>query len=231
MRLSWRWVSGLIIVISASTLVVWLINEYPDVLIGRDGGVDLVRSLLWLGLIVGSLFLHKRLKIGHIVKYGGIWFTIGVCLILAYSFRHDARDIIGRITAELFPEDPRAVGEVIEVRAGSHGHFVLKAEIDGVTIRFLVDTGASDVMLSMRDASQLGLIPEKLVFNKFYSTANGLVKGAPVRIKRMTIGPISITNVSASVNAGEMKQSLLGMSFLNRLSGFEVRDGILRLKP
>ena len=231
MKLSGRWIAFLAILLIFGALIVWLAERYSDVLIGRDGRIDLTRSLIWFGLIAGSLFLHRKLPLGRALKYGVIWITIIAALVLAYSFRYDARDVIDRITSELFPHSPRIVGNFVEIRAGSHGHFVLEAEVDGIAIRFLVDTGASDVLLSPSDALRLGHRPEKLTFNKFYRTANGLVRGAPVKIGRMVIGPMSKTQVSASVNGAEMEQSLLGMSFLNRLSGYEVRGGLLILKP
>ena len=231
MKLSGRWFAFLTILLIFSALIVWLAERYSDVLIGRDGRIDLTRSLIWFGLIAGSLFLHRKLPLGRSLKYGVIWITIIAALVLAYSFRYDARDVIDRITSELFPHSPRVVGDFVEIRAGSHGHFVLEAEVDGIAIRFLVDTGASDVLLSPSDALRLGHRLENLTFNKFYRTANGLVRGAPVKIRRVVIGPISKTRVSASVNGAEMEQSLLGMSFLNRLSGYEVRGGLLILKP
>ena len=231
MKFSRRRVAFFAILLIFGALIFWLAEQYSGVLIGRDGRIDLTRSLIWFGLIVGSFFLHRKLSPGRTLKYGVIWIAILAALVLAYSFRHDARNIIDRITAELFPHSPRIVGDFVEIRAGRHGHFVLEAEVDGISIRFLVDTGASDVVLSPSDALRLGLTPENLTFNKLYRTANGLVRGAPVKIGRIVIGPILRTHVSASVNGAEMKQSLLGMSFLNRLSGYEVRGGRLRLKP
>ncbi len=231
MKLSGRWFAFLAILLICGALVVWLAGRFPDVLIGRDGRIDLTRSVVWLGLIAGSFLLHRKLPLGRALSYGLIWIAIMAVLVLAYSFRHDANDAIDRIASELFPHSPRVIGGFVEIRMGSHGHFVLEAEVDDIAIRFLVDTGASDVVLSPSDALRLGLRTENLTFNKLYRTANGLVRGAPVKIGRIVIGPISKTQVSASVNGAEMEQSLLGMSFLSRLSGYEVRGGRLILKP
>ena len=120
---------------------------------------------------------------------------------------------------------------MVAISAGQHGHFVLEADVDGQGIRFLVDTGASDVVLSSFDARRLGFNIEHLSFTQTYRTANGIVKGAPVRLGRVTIGPIVVRDVRASVNGAAMKRSLLGMSFLSRLSGYEVSRGRLVLKP
>ena len=104
------------------------------------------------------------------------------------------------------------------------------ALVDGVKIKFLVDTGATDVVLNSGDAMRLGLNFKQLSFDKIYQTANGIVRGAPVKLGRVKIGPIEITNVRASVNGADMTNSLLGMSFLSRIGGYEVIGDRLTLK-
>jgi aspartyl protease family protein len=97
-------------------------------------------------------------------------------------------------------------------------------------MRFLVDTGASEVMLSPADARRLGYEPAALAYTRLYQTANGTVRGAPVTIPEIVIGPIRLTNVEASVNEHETEGSLLGMSFLGRLSGYQVNGNTLTLR-
>ena len=231
MKISGRWVGFFVVAIAIGALIVWLTVRYPEVLAGQGRRVDLTHSLIWLGLIGTSLFLHRRLPFGHAAKYAAIWVAIGAGLVLAYSFRHDARDIFERMKAELLPHSARIVGETVEIRAGRHGHFLIEADVDGVAIRFLVDTGASDVILTMDDAKRLGFRSEDLTFNKLYRTANGTVQAAPVKIKRMTVGSVTLENVRASVNRADAIRSLLGMSFLGRLSGYEVRGDRMILRP
>jgi aspartyl protease family protein len=221
----------IVVAAAIGAMVAYLTSLYPDVLSSQDGQIDLTRSLLWLGLIGGSLILHRRLPLGHALKYALIWIALGAGLVLAYSYRYDVRSLADRLVAELLPHQARVIDGLVEIRAGDHGHFVLEASVDGANLRFLVDTGASDVVLSPRDAVRLGLDIKSLSFNKVYRTANGIVRGAPVRLKRVAIGPIVVENVRASVNGAEMSSSLLGMSFLNRLSGYDVRDGRLILRP
>ena len=97
--------------------------------------------------------------------------------------------------------------------------------------RFLVDTGATDLAPTRRDAIRLGLDPDRLHFDLTFRTANGLVKAAAVRLRRVVVGSTSVTDVRASVSQGDLAVSLLGMSFLSRLSGFEVTKGTLVLRP
>ena len=101
--------------------------------------------------------------------------------------------------------------------------------MNGVALRFLVDTGASDVVLGPADARRLGFDVAALDYSRRYRTANGVVFGAPVTLDRVRVGPIALDDVRASVNGAEMARSLLGMSFLGRLKGYEVSDDVLTL--
>ena len=116
------------------------------------------------------------------------------------------------------------------VEAGSHGHFVIDAVVDGVPVTFLLDTGASEIVLTLDDARQLGFLPQSLEFSQRFRTANGEVRGAPVRLRELRIGQFSLYDLDASVNEAPLAISLLGMSFLDRLDGYRVEDGRLILR-
>ena len=219
------------VVVGISALLVYLAHAVPEALSGQDGQINLTRTLLILAFVGGSLLLRGRLPIGHALRYGLIWTSLGGVLVLGYGFRHEISMIADRFVAALLPHKGQVIDGVVAIPAGRHGHFVLEADVDGQDIRFLIDTGASDVVLSPADALRLGFDPGKLRFTKTYRTANGTVKGAPVRLARVAIGPIVIKDVRASVNGAAMGRSLLGMSFLGRLSGYEVSGGRLVLKP
>ncbi len=125
---------------------------------------------------------------------------------------------------------PESEGWEYIVTAGPNGHFVVDAMVNGSPITFLVDTGASDIVLTMADARRLGFIPGNLDFSEQYQTANGEVRGAPVRLRELRIGQYSLCDLEASVNEGPMTVSLLGMSFLEQLRGYQVEDGRLILR-
>ena len=108
---------------------------------------------------------------------------------------------------------------------------MVEALVDGTALRFLVDTGATDVVLSPADAQRLGFDLSSLSFTQLYNTANGTVRGAPVRLRNVSLGPIQLRDVRASINEAPMRSSLLGMSFLGRLSSFEIRGDSLTLIP
>ena len=120
---------------------------------------------------------------------------------------------------------------VLVLQADGRGHFTLHPQIDGLAVRMLVDTGASIVALTLEDAEKAGIRPNPGAFNRPISTANGTVSVAEARIREIRVGDISVRDVEAVVlPAGRLGTSLLGMSFLRRLKGFDMTGGRLTLR-
>jgi aspartyl protease family protein len=120
---------------------------------------------------------------------------------------------------------------VVTVSADLAGHFVVHPSLDGRRVRMLIDTGASIVALSYEDAQMAGIAFSRANFTRKLATANGTVDAAPVRIREIQVGDIVVRNVDAVVlPQGRLATSLLGMSFLKRLDGFEIARGQLTLK-
>jgi aspartyl protease family protein len=125
-------------------------------------------------------------------------------------------------------EKPSSGG--VELRAGSHGHFEARAEINGRPVEVMVDTGASLIALTYEDAERAGIYVKDSDFTQRTQTANGVARAAPVMLDRVTIGDITVRNVRASVaERGRLHMTLLGMTFLSRLSRTEMRKGTLVL--
>jgi aspartyl protease family protein len=159
------------------------------------------------------------------------WGGIAVLLILGYSYRDDISLIADRITGELRPSQGQLTGEhALTYRASSGGHFLVEAKVNDRPVRFLVDTGASHVMLSRADAERLGLDPAHLRYTQPFGTANGQILAAPVTLKKLTLGPVTFDRVRAYVSDGDFAGSLLGLSLLRRFHSYEVRDGTLTLR-
>jgi len=115
-------------------------------------------------------------------------------------------------------------GEVSIPRAFD-GHYYLTLEINGAPIRFVVDTGATDMVLTPQDATAAGLDTAQLRYTGRAMTANGMVQTAPVRLDLVEVGPISDRYVPAVVNGSPMQESLLGMSYLDRFDRIEITGG------
>ena len=124
--------------------------------------------------------------------------------------------------------DSASASELL-IRANGAGHFLIDADVERAKIRFLVDTGATMVVLSPEDARRAGLSEDRLNFSREVSTANGNVRVAPVTLKKFKVGQIVLRDVEAVVNSAPMRVSLLGMSFLRRLDGWQVKGDKLYL--
>lgn len=120
--------------------------------------------------------------------------------------------------------------QTLVFRSGPRGHYVLNAEVNGESIRFLVDTGATVVALSAKDAERLGYDEYSLEFTGRTMTANGPARVARVMLDEISVGDITVRDVQAVVLERPMRVSLLGMSFLKKLKGFEVKGNELILR-
>lgn len=140
----------------------------------------------------------------------------------------------GQVAGSAAAAAPQTAGtgpRIVALKGDRRGHFVADAQVNGTFTRVLVDTGASIVVFSDEDARAAGLNPPKSAFTARMMTANGAVMAARVRISEMRLQSIVVRDVEAAVlPAGALKGTLLGMSFLSRLSGFEIQGGTLVLR-
>jgi aspartyl protease family protein len=128
-------------------------------------------------------------------------------------------------------KDQTRGGSISELRIGRDGHYHADAEINGRSIEVMVDTGASMVALTYEDAERAGIYVKDSDFTMRVSTANGTGRVAPITISRISIGEITVRNVKgAVVESGKLSKTLLGMSFLGRLTRAEMRSGTLILE-
>ena len=127
------------------------------------------------------------------------------------------------------PAAPAEGWNRIALQRDARGHYRVAAQVDGLPVEFLVDTGASAVVLAPADARRLGFRASQLRFSERAATANGAVALAPVTLRELRIGQLSRRGVPAVVNGAEMPVSLLGMSFLAGLERWEAEGDRLML--
>jgi aspartyl protease family protein len=181
------------------------------------GQIIAIALLLILAMsLFGSLLKSARLRnaLIWVLIFGGVIFGAGGWDEISRTF---------------FQPQPTFTQARVEVPKGPDNHFRLALQINGVDVDFLVDTGASQVVLNQADAARVGLNPDTLAYVGIAQTANGDVATAPVRLERVVLGDISDTQVRASVNSGQMENSLLGMSYLSRFESIEIRRDVLIL--
>jgi len=129
------------------------------------------------------------------------------------------------------PRQPATSGRSLTLDSGRDGHFQVDARIDGRHIDFIVDTGASLVIMRESDAAQIGIRPMRSDYTATVSTANGKIKAAPAKLDRIEVGGITVYDVPALVLPDEaLWKNLLGMSFLSRLKRYEVANGRMVLE-
>jgi len=185
----------------------------------------LIYLVLLAAAVIGWFLAENRGNLGQSARMMLAWGLIFLGAIAAYG-------LWGDISRQILPS--QAVmqdGREIQVPRGSDGHFHLTLQVNGVSTGFLVDTGASDVVLTRDDARRAGIDIGKLAFLGTASTANGTVRTAFVRLKTLNLGPWTFSDVPVAVNGGEMTDSLLGMSFLSRFNRLEIKGNTLTLEP
>lgn len=192
----------------------------------NDAAELLKTSLLLIALVA---FNFSAFRSGKAYKYLAIWLTIFITLFAGYSYR----DVIlkSRLASEFMPNRAISIGsgEVVITRS-NNGHFMVRSEVNGVIVNFLLDTGATDIALDPLDAKRIGLDPDALNYIRIYQTANGKIRAAPVKLKSVRIGELEFYNVRASVNENSSGGSLLGMSFLDLFTSYEVRGDKIYLR-
>jgi aspartyl protease family protein len=173
--------------------------------------------------IAGSYLVSNRKNLGKTLQQAMIWGLIFLGVIAGVGLWDDIRSSVQPSFASVIGDNQ------IKLRRAADGHYYVNTLVNGTTLRFMVDTGATDIVLTQSDARAAGLDPDTLTYLGTASTANGEVRTAPIRLDSLSIGPISDTGLRAVVNRGEMEQSLLGMSYLQRFSSVEFSGGFLVL--
>ncbi|WP_425093255.1 retropepsin-like aspartic protease family protein [Tropicimonas sp. S265A] len=180
--------------------------------------------LVLLGVFIGGgMLMAFRGQLGAMLRQASAWALIFAALIVGYGLFTDNRTHLPRTA--VFQSEGR-----VEIPRSRDGHYHVVLDINGAPIEFIVDTGATDVVLSREDALRAGIDPDNLMFSGMARTANGTVQTAPVRLRQVELGSLKDENIRAVVNGGEMRRSLLGMSYLNTFDRIEINDGRLVLE-
>ncbi len=186
--------------------------------------------MVWLVLLTARLAVSQR-PLGKMAQQLSVFLILGTVLVVGYSYKDDLGDLKDRALGALVPGRGVAVSPgAVRFQADDRGQFTVYAKVNGISIRFLVDTGASGIALSRHDAERLSLDPANLDYTQLFQTANGMTRGAPVTLDSVEIGPFSDTKVPADVNEGDLGESLLGMSYLRTLGRIEIKGDTLILE-
>jgi aspartyl protease family protein len=187
-----------------------------------------IAILVFLGAAALAMF---RQRFTQAIAATLLWGVVGFALVVGYTYRFELHEVANRVEAELIPGHVISHGRHVEVARTSGGDFAISAQINGAPVAMVLDTGASSVVLTRDDAKAAGLPLEVLNYSVSIDTANGRTRVAPVTLDRIAIGGLVEHSIEALVaQPGQLKTSLLGMSFLNRLQSWEVRGDRLLLR-
>lgn len=227
-RLIWSLVIGM--ALSLAVLIATSDSDPISNLLRHDAGSLIVKValLVFVGGLVLTLFRHR---LAQALEAMAFWTVIVLLLVIGYSYRFELRNVADRVVAELMPGHVAGHGRMVEVVRRTTGDFAINVQINGVRVPMVLDTGASSVVLTLEAAKAAHLPLEVLNYTVTVDTANGQTRAAPVTLDKVAVGGLIERNVPALVvKHGQLKNNLLGMSFLNRLASWEVRGDRLSMR-
>lgn len=199
-----------------------------------DDFASLTVKLAFIVFLSGTVLMLFRDSFWKALQAAIFWIAIMLVLALGYTYRFELRDAAERVRAELMPGYVAEQGFAVEIARGRSGAFSINAQINGGRVPMVLDTGATAVVLTHEAAEAAGLPMEVLIYNVDVDTANGRTQAAAVTLDRIAVGNVVERSVPALVaRPDQLRISLLGMSFLDRLESWEVRGDklIMRAYP
>lgn len=189
---------------------------------------DDTASLIYLAILGSAVvfwfLVQNRNSLGKVTQQALIWGLIFVGVIAVYGLWEDIQYTVNGQRASVVSS------ESVTLPRAQDGHYYLEADVNGEPIQFVIDTGASQIVLAQKDAIRAGLNPDELQYYGRAFTANGEVRTAPVKLDNFKIGPFEDRNIGAVVNEGDLDQSLLGMDYLQRWNSVEISNGKMILR-
>lgn len=198
---------------------------------GESETASLVYSLLLL-VLVGSALISRSLPIGQTIKMAMGWIGIFALIFLLVSFRPEMKLIWERVTGELgLGSEPAVTGGPTTLRKAEDGHFWVTAQVNGVPIRFMVDSGASYTAMSVDAARSAGVEPDSFSMKVILETANGMVEADRATVARLQLGSLAMKDHAVVVASSFGDTNVLGMNFLSELESWRVEGDSMILVP
>ena len=229
---------GLLIVAAIAFMVI----GDPETALGISD-TELARLVTGTALLIvigSSLTVSYRGRGSLALKQAVMWLGAALFLVVIYTYRAEFQTAGNRVLGELVPGTAITLqnsgadavdNNIVAITADRSGQFSISATVNGTYVEMILDTGASQVVLTEFDARRVGINVDELVFSVPVKTANGETRMAAVRLDDVDVGSINVSSVRGLVaKPDDLGTSLLGMSFLKSLSSFEVRGNQVILR-
>jgi aspartyl protease family protein len=196
--------------------------------------------LLYLGVLLVILLGTASFGRGQAfsrVRQLGIWVILAAGLVSLYAYRDPVLKFAEPVLREIAPSHVTEVkteagGRELIITRADDGHFHVDGAANGTSVRFLVDTGASNTVLSLADAKRAGIDVDALAFNRPVQTANGTAFYAQATLDSLAIGPEILHSLPVGVMPAQaMDTSLLGMNTIDLFSSWRVERDKMVLVP
>ena len=171
----------LLAVLAAGALAIWELSRlFPGALADTDDQARLVQYSLILAAVASGLVYSRRFTARETFRNIAIWTAIAVVLVFGYTFYNQIRDAAGDARSALVPSYPTQIdANTMVFSENRDGDFAVIGSVNGHAVEFMVDTGATDIVLSPGDAERAGIDLSSLHFLSGFETANGEGRGAP----------------------------------------------------
>lgn len=190
----------------------------------------LLTALLALSLPLASL-IARRVAFGQVIRMIAAWTLIFGFMFVAFLYRGDVLDVWNRAKAELTGSALDDATGSIRLRMEEDGHFWVNASVNGTTVRFMVDSGATRTTMSANDAKRARLAIPADEEAETVETANGPMQILPTSAKEIVVGSFALQDFEIDVSPHKGDTNLLGMNFLSELKSWKVEGGQMILVP
>jgi aspartyl protease family protein len=218
-----------LVIIGLVLAVIVLIARHDEGTVGpmdTSAFASLVYFTALLLLIGGGVYSIFYGRFQEKLKSIAVWLGIVAVLAIAYNYRADVIRVVDRMFSVVTPDQDitASIPNTVRVDRNASGDFNIQVRVNGAPLAMLIDTGASSVVLTVEAARAAGLPVDLLKYDITIETAKGRSFAAAVVLEQIRIGNIVERRVPALiVRQGDLRISLLGMSFLQRLESFELR--------
>lgn len=224
----WLWV---LLILAVVGIVLALAKAFPEAVQTGEDWTNVGYGVGLVALVSTVLLRVRRENIGLYLRYAAIWSGIIAVLVLGYAYRDEIAGVPEWLKTTFNVGNPVQVSErEMIVPQDETGAYVIVGRVNGQRVRFLVDTGATETVLSPEDARRLGVDTERLDYAYEAETANGVGYGAAWRAASIEVGAVKAADFDMTINKTPMRASLLGLSFLGRFDSIEFRGRQLILK-